>query len=31
MTAVLETIGGQFVEAVTIDPALAVAVPAPEG
>jgi len=31
LAAVLEIIGGQFVEAVTIDPALAVAVPTPKG
>jgi hypothetical protein len=30
LTAVLEGVGGEFVEAVTIDPALTVAVPAPE-
>jgi hypothetical protein len=30
LTAMLEGVGGEFVEAVTIDPALTVAVPAPE-
>ena len=31
LAAMLEGVGGEFVEAVTIDPALTIAVPAPEG
>ncbi len=31
LAAVAEGVGGQFVEAVAVDPALAVVVPAPEG
>ena len=30
LAAMLEGVGGEFVEAVAVDPALAVAVPAPE-
>ena len=31
LTAMLEAVGGEFVEAVTVNPAFAIAVPAPEG
>jgi hypothetical protein len=31
LAAMLEAVGSEFVEAVTVNPALAVAVPAPEG
>ncbi|NIV38986.1 MAG: hypothetical protein GWN58_59070 [Anaerolineae bacterium] len=31
LAAMLEAVGGEFVDAVAVDPALAVAVPAPQG